>query len=163
MEPRVEHLGEQPSAGITRHVTLTTMGLLNERVPVLYGWLGERGIAPAGPLFYRYHEIADDGTMRVEAGVPVPAPVEGDGEVAPGVLPAGPYATAGHRGHPDTLFETEAALLSWTPPPGLAWSMTRANGTEHWTARLERFLTNPEDQPDPGEWEMEFAVLLTRS
>jgi hypothetical protein len=54
--------------------------------PALFAWLGSRGVAPAGAPFIRYHVIDMAAELQVEFGAPVAAPVEGDGQVTPGVV-----------------------------------------------------------------------------
>jgi effector-binding domain-containing protein len=54
-----------------------------------------------------------DEQMSVEAGVPIAARADGDGEVISGVLPAGRYATVTHVGHPSELIGVTKALLDW--------------------------------------------------
>src|SRR5690606_39760712 len=56
----------------------------------------ERGTPPAGSPFFRFHVIDMQGDLQVEAGVPVAAPMEGEGDIVPGVIPAGRYAVATH-------------------------------------------------------------------
>ncbi|MDN5915046.1 MAG: aldehyde dehydrogenase family protein [Pseudonocardia sp.] len=51
--PQVVERTEQPYVGITRTVTMTTMGEIADRIPVLIGRLAELGTAPAGAPFLR--------------------------------------------------------------------------------------------------------------
>jgi effector-binding domain-containing protein len=54
-----------------------------------------------------------DGTPRVEVGVQVTEPFEGNGRVICSTLPAGPCASTVHRGPYDELDEAHAAVKAW--------------------------------------------------
>ena len=43
---------------------------------------------------------------------------------------------------------------------GLSWDMTPADGGERWGARLEIYLTDPEQEPDMSKWHTQLAFLL---
>src|SRR5215469_12310201 len=101
--PQVTDRSAQPYVGIMQSVTMANLGSVADRIPEIFGWLGARGIAPAGPPFFRYHVIDMEREMRVEAGVPVASAVEGEGDIQPGTLPAGRFAVAEHVGEPSTL------------------------------------------------------------
>src|SRR5687767_11212199 len=107
----IEERTAQPYVTIRRTITMQTFPEIADRMPGLFEWLAERGIAPAGPPFFRYLVIDMERELDVEAGVPVAAPVDGDGEVLAGVLPAGRYAATTHVGHPDELIAVTGALL----------------------------------------------------
>ncbi|MBB6350627.1 GyrI-like domain-containing protein [Nonomuraea muscovyensis] len=149
----VEH-PDRPYVGVRKTITMTTFGVVADRIAELIGWLAERGVGLAGAPFLRYHSIdmEADG-LDVEAGVPVAAPVEGEGDIRAGVLPAGRYATVTHHGHPDQLAGVMDELLKWASGQGLKWDMTESGTTEHWGCRLELYQTDPRVQPDPAEWD----------
>ena len=92
--------------------------------------------------------------------MPVGAAVDGDAGVVSGVLPAGRYATLTHVGHPSELAEATKALLDWAARQGLSWDMTPADGGERWGARLEIYLTDPEQEPDMSKWHTRLAFRL---
>jgi effector-binding domain-containing protein len=152
---------DRPYVGVRRTITMTTFGLVADRIGELIGWLAERGVAPAGAPFLRYHviDMAAD-RLEVEAGVPVPAPVEGEGDIRAGVLPGGRYATATHHGHPDRLVGAIDELLKQGADQGLTWDMTQSGGEEHWGCRLELYQTDPRVEPDPNNWDtvLEFRL-----
>lgn len=150
----------QPYVAVRRWVTMQEFPEIADRLPELFGWLGSRGGVPAGAPFFRYVTMGGDGRMEVEAGIPVAALVEVDGDVVAGTLPAGRYATLTHVGPPDQLFGVTAALLGWAAQQGLAWDLTESDAGEHWAARLEVLKTNPAEQPDMTKWETELAFKL---
>jgi effector-binding domain-containing protein len=126
----------------------------------LFGWLAERGAEPAGPPFFRYLLIDMERELDVEAGVPVATPVEGDGEVLAGVLPAGRYAATTHVGHPDELIAVTGAFLDEAAAQGLTFDATDTERGTRWGCRLEVLLTNPAEQPDPNKWETTLVFRL---
>lgn len=150
----------QPYAGISAQVTMATISSIADRIPEIFGWLGARGIAPAGPPFLRYNVIDMDRQLEIEAGVPVVSPIEGDGRVAPGTLPAGRYAVLVHVGAPPTLLAANAALLGWAAERDLTWDMSHTDAGEQWGCRLEIYLTDPAEQPDVTKWETQLAFRL---
>ncbi len=156
-EPEITALPERPYVAIPASVTMAALGTV---VPPLngevFGWLAARGIAPAGPPFWRYNVIDMARNLEVEAGCPVAEPVAGDGRVVAGVLPAGRYATLRHVGHPSTLVAATGELLDWASAKGLKWD---ADG-ERWGARLEIYLTDPAIEPDMNKWVTELAFRL---
>ena len=160
MEPTVITRGEQPYVGIRRTVTMRSIPEIADQVPVLAGWLGQRGIAPAGAPFLRYLVIDMDRELVVEAGFPVAAPVEGDGEVFPGVLPAGRYVSAVHVGHPSGLYDATTELNAWADAQGLRWDVEQTPAGDSFACRLECFLTDPRVQPDMDKWETELVFKL---
>ena len=126
-----------------------------QRIPVtrIFGWLGARGIAPAGPPFFRYHVIDMEHQLLVEAGVPVESAVQDDGDVKSGTLPSGQFAVMTHTGAPQTLMAATSALLDWAEAGGLAFDVARTDVGEKWGCRLESYLTNPAEQPDTSKWQ----------
>jgi effector-binding domain-containing protein len=140
---------------------MSALGSVADRIPEIFGWLGARGIAPAGPPFFRYHVIDMERQLQVEVGVPVEAPVtDDDGDVHAGILPAGRYAVVIHTGAPNTLLDATAALLHWAEERGLAWDVSQADAGEKWGCRLESYLTDPSLQPDTSKWQTQLAFRL---
>lgn len=158
-EPEITERPAQPYVAIAASVTMATLGT---EVPPLNGevfaWLAAKGIAPAGPPFWRYTMVDMEHSLEVEAGVPVASPVAGDdGRVLAGVLPAGRYVTMRHVGPPDSLAGATGELLSWASSKGLTFD---TDGTT-WGCRLEIYLTDPATQPDMTKWETELSFRLT--
>jgi effector-binding domain-containing protein len=158
--PTVVDWPDQPYVAITGRVTMQSVSEIADRIPEVFGWLGAKGIAPAGPPFLRYNVIDMAQQLEIEAGVPVVAPVEGDDRVRAGTLPAGRYATVVHIGHPAGLVSTTGDLLDRAARQGLAFDVVESAAGDRWGARLERYLTDPRDEPDPNRWETELALRL---
>ena len=157
-EPEITERPAQPYVAIAASVTMADLGTV---VPPLngevFGWLAARGIAQAGPPFWRYTVVDMARNLEVEAGVAVASPVTGDdGRVLAGVLPAGRYVTMRHVGPPESLADATGRLLSWASSRGLAFD---TDGTA-WGCRLELYLTDPATQPDMAKWETELSFRL---
>lgn len=150
----------QPYVAVRRTVTMQTFPEIADRLPGLFGWLAERGVAPAGPPFFRYLVIDMERELDVEAGVPVAAPVDGDGEVLAGELPAGRYATTTHIGHPDELIAVTGAFQAEAAAQDLTFDVSETERGTRWGCRLELLLTNPAEQPDLSKWETKLAFRL---
>jgi effector-binding domain-containing protein len=158
--PEIRQRAAQHYAGISAWVTMTTIGSVADRIPEIFGWLGARGIAPAGPPFFRYHVVDMERELHVEAGVPVASPTEDDGDIRAGTLPAGEFVVMTHTGAPDTLVAATAELLAWADARGLAFDVSRTDAGEKWGCRLEFYLTDPAQQPDLSQWQTQLAFRL---
>jgi effector-binding domain-containing protein len=159
-EPAVIERPAQHYVGITAPVTMTTFGIVADRIPELFAHLAQHGCAPAGAPFFRYHRIDMERELIVEAGVPVATPVPGAGDIGAGILPAGRYATVLHVGHPDELIAVTAHLLDWAKRQGLEFDSRPAPEGEVWGCRLETYLTDPRQTPDLHDWQTELAFRL---
>lgn len=152
----VEH-PERPYLGIRREISMTTFGLVGDRIGEMIGWLAQRGVFPAAAPFFRYDVVdMDNDRLVVQAGVPITEAVEPEGDYFTDALPAGRYATVLHHGHPDGLMAVTAELLSHD----LKWDMTQEADGQHWAGRTEHYLTNPMEQPDLNEWDTELQFLV---
>jgi effector-binding domain-containing protein len=151
---------EQPYVAVKAQVTMQTISAIADRIAEVFGWLGARGVAPAGAPFLKYDVIDMARHLEIEAGVPVAAPVDGDGAVFSAVLPAGQYVTLIHAGHPAGLYDATAGLLEWASEQDLAFDMAERAGAEHWACRLEIYLTDPSQEPDMDKWETLLAFKL---
>jgi effector-binding domain-containing protein len=158
--PEITDRGAQPYVAIRASVTMAQLPAFADRLGEVFGWLSERGVAPAGPPFFRYNVIDMERQLDMEAGVPVPKAVEGDERALAGVLPPGRYATTVHTGPYDRLIGAVDSLLRWADSRGLEWDKSSADDGEHWGCRLEIYLTDPGKQPDPAKWETQLAFRL---
>jgi effector-binding domain-containing protein len=149
-----------PYAGISAWVTMAAVGSVADRLPEIFGWLGSRGITPAGPPFFRYHVIDMERKLLIEAGVPVASEVADDGDIHGGTLPAGRFAVMTHTGAPQTLVAATSALLDWAAERDLTWDMSETDAGQKWGCRLEIYLTDPAGQPDVNMWETQLAFRL---
>lgn len=160
ISPQLVDLPSQHFVGVTGSVTMTTINEIADRIPEIAAWLAERSIAFAGAPFFRYLVIEMPDRLTIEVGFPVDAAIDGDDVVHSGTLPAGRYATVTHHGHPDGLVDVTAGLLQWASDNDVALDMTDEADCEHWACRLERYHTNPMEQPDLNQWETVVAIKL---
>ena len=158
--PEIVTRAEQPYVAITARLTMAELGGLRPRLSEVFAWLGARGLAPAGPPFFKYDVIDMAGKLVVEAGVPVAVEVDGDAEISSGVLPAGRYATLTHVGHPSELEGATGMLLDWAAAQSLRWDMSPGDDGERWGSRLEFYLTDPSEEPDMTKWATQLAFRL---
>jgi effector-binding domain-containing protein len=158
--PEIVTRAEQPYVAIRGHVAMAEIGAFAGRTGEVFGWLGARGLAPAGPPFLKYNVIDMARQLELETGVPVTAPAADEGEVISGVLPAGRYATVTHVGHPSELMGVTKALLDWAAGQGLTWDMSPDVDGDRWGSRLEIWLTDPAEEPDMSKWVTQLAFRL---
>lgn len=67
--------------------------------------VGEQGLAPAGPLFARFHQVG--GAIDIESGIPLAQPIEPSGVVLPSSLPGGPVLRCRYCGELEELAAIE--------------------------------------------------------
>jgi effector-binding domain-containing protein len=158
--PEIVTRAEQPYVAIRGHVTMAEIAAFAVRTGEVFGWLGARGLVPAGPPFLKYNVIDMARQLEMETGVPVAAPVDGGGEVISGVLPAGRYATVTHVGHPSELMGVTRALLDWAAGQGLTWDISPDADGDRWGSRVEIYLTDPSEEPDMSKWVTQLAFRL---
>jgi effector-binding domain-containing protein len=131
-----------------------------EKIPRVIGWIEEQGIQPASPLFYRYRRTGTaDEPFSVEIGFAVDEQVAPGNEVTISEMEEGTYLTYLHHGHPDQIFEVSSELERWAAENGVAIDVQRQGSVEIWRGRYEFFLTNPDDEPDPNNWQIKLAWL----
>jgi len=159
-EPEITQRAAQPYVGISSWVSMATLGSVAGRIPEIFGWLGARGIAPAGAPFFCYHVIDMDRQLLVEVGVPVVSAINDAGDVRAGRLPAGRFAVMTHTGAPPTLMAATASLLEWAEAHGLTWDVEHTDEGEKWGCRVEFYLTDPAEQSDMTQWQTQLAFRL---
>jgi effector-binding domain-containing protein len=152
---------EQPYLSIPIQVAQKEWKKATALVSELIEWMDEHRIEWAGPPFFRYWIIGDmDTHFHIEVGIPVVAPLAGDGRVIPGTIPGGIYATLVHTGSPDALDLSLSILQTWGIHQGLQWNNQIEGDTEIWGARFEFYLTDPALQPNQEKWSVEIAYQV---
>jgi effector-binding domain-containing protein len=161
-QAQIQARAAQPYVGIPVTVTMETLGTaVDSGFPELFGWLASQGIAPGGPPFIRYLVIDMDGDLQIELGVPVSAPVTGSDRIQAGVLPAGSYAVLRHTGPYDGLIASNAALQAWAAGHGVRFDTSDTAQGSAWGGRVEFYLTDPSQEPDPAKWQTDVAYLTS--
>ncbi len=136
-----EHL-EQATAVVREDVSV-------DELPEFFGRALHRAMAavqaqghhPTGPPIALYHG-KPHGSVDVEAGFPVEAPITPSEGVTPGRLPGGRVVEATHVGSYDEMARTYDAVVAWMAERRLT------PAEEMW----EVYLTDPVTQPDPATW-----------
>jgi len=119
--------------------------ILRELLPEAFMCAVSRGTVPSGPPFTRYLSWNPDGTVDLEAGVPVPAPVQPSGRVQCVEMQPVEAAVVTHTGPYDELGDAHAALGAWV----------KANGRETAGPCVECYVTDPGEVTDPAQWQTE--------
>jgi effector-binding domain-containing protein len=164
-EPQIQQRDALPYLAIRSEVANGLPAVVDRAFPQLFAWLGERGIAPAGPPFIRYLEVDQAGEpLEIEVAAPVSRGAEPDGPVSSGLLPEGRYATLVHTGpyrHDDVpdLGDAQAALRSWTEQQGLVTGRPSERGASLPCA-VEHYRIGPPMERDWTKWETELAYLV---
>ncbi len=160
-EPKLEKRDPQPYAAVRAQVPIPFGRLLPPLWQESRDWLASKGVSLAGPPLIRYLTTDMAKKLDIEVGWPAATEVPGDGRVVTGVLPAGRYAvltyTGSYRGK--GLMKATAALLGWADENHIAWQKSARDDAEWWGARLEYYLTDIAQQPDPKKWQAELAFL----
>jgi effector-binding domain-containing protein len=159
-EPKVEDRGAQHYVAIRTQATMQELDTaIPQRLGEVFAWLGHQGVAPSGAPFARYLVIDMEALLDIEVGVPVVTALSGDDRICAGVLPAGRYASLVYTGI-DIGIKANWALLKWGAEKGLVWDTWKTEQGDAFGARLESFLTNPDEEPDRTKWETEVAIRL---
>jgi effector-binding domain-containing protein len=159
LNPRFEIRQQQYYAAIRARTSRRNLAIEAPKVIAeVAKWLAKNRIAPGGPPLIRYLSIGNDETVDVEIGIGTSEPA-GGGKVIGASLPRGRYLTTVHTGPYDRLVDTTAALLEWASQHGVAWDNQAGPTGTVWKSRVEHYLTDPEEQPDPERWETRLAFL----
>lgn len=132
-------------------------GVLAQCLPMVFGFVMENGLAPAGHPFVRYNNMTPGLTFDIDAGIPlVEAPTQAppaDSGILVGELFGGTVATTIHQGPYEGLGDAYAALEKW-----VAEGPATAIG-----APWEIYLTDPGEVPDPADWLTEVFMPVSRA
>lgn len=159
-QPTLETRAPQLYASVGGTVAMDQVSAIADRFPEVFDALARHGKQISGAPFLRYRTIDMDRELRVEACVPIDAPLPSDGAVSTDTLPGGKYAVATHRGPFDGLMDTTEKLLSWASDQGLQWDSTPTDNGEEWVGRIEIYETGPATEPDPANWVTVLAFKL---
>jgi effector-binding domain-containing protein len=159
-EPKLEQRDAQPYAAIRSTVTFQELSAkLPPLIDEVFGWLSNKGMAPVGAPMFRYLGGDMSTMLEIDVGVPVATAVQGDDRVIADELPVGRYAVILHTGDYSGLASAHAALFEWGARNGIEWQDRVPGSCDCYGARLESYITDPTEQPDPSKWETEVAFL----
>jgi effector-binding domain-containing protein len=152
---------EQPYIAIRRTVQMNEIPAeLPPLVGVVKSWLDEKAITPAGDMFFHY--LAMDGTNNIvsEVGFPVPPGVSGDWQFINGRFRRGYYAHIRYTGDYRFMMNAHKALEAFIIESGYKEQQSLGTPENPYGSRSEVYLTDPDDEPDPGKWVTDIYVLL---
>lgn len=115
--------------------------LLAELLPEVFVYALSSGAGPAGPAFTRYLAWNPDGSVELEAGLPVLRAVPDSGRIRCVEYDEMLAAIVVHTGPYEELGEAYAALGAWV----------KANGRETAGPCVESYLTDPAEATDPAQ------------
>ena len=161
IEPKLEDRDTQHYIGIRSRVTMQELSTAMDQLGDVLTWLESKGVAPTGAPFIRYRVIDMEAKLEIDVALPVASAMTGEGRMITDVLPAGRYVTLLYAGDYSNLVGVVAELLAWAEKKGLVWDKWPVHPRgEGWRARIETYLTNPAEEPDPEKWHTELAFLL---
>jgi len=150
-----------PYAAIATTVRMDTLATAGQLNGVVFGWLAQHDVAPAGPPFWKYNVIDMASQLELEVGVATATPVISDDRITGGELPAGRYLETTFHGHPDGLEQATADLLAYADAEGLTFDRSDSPSGDRWAARLEYYLNDPDDEPDMTQWDTVLSFKLS--
>ena len=148
-EFEIKELQAQPTAQIREQTTPDVGAIFARMMGEIFAYLNAHDVQPAGPPYDRIHAMEGQG-FDLEVGIAVAAPIEGDGRVAPGVLPAGRAAVTWHTGPYDQLSAAHGAMQAWIAEQGLT------SAGPGW----EVYHTNPNEERDPSKLRTEIVYPI---
>lgn len=115
--PRIITRDAETTAVVRARERMDNLPALYDRAyPALAAALAEQGMGH-GAAFGRYGAM-DEGVVDIEIGFVTDGVVSPDGDVAPGEIPGGEYATITHVGSYDSLGASWEALGAWIKEQG---------------------------------------------
>lgn len=150
---KIKELAYRPVASVR---TWTGPGRLRRTIALMHDLVmeavGDQGLAPAGPLFARYHRWGDQ--IDLEAGVPLAQSIQPVGVVLASALPEVRALRLLHVGAYATLPTSYEALEAFSTRHGY-----QAQG-----GAWECYLVDGSDTPDSTEWRTEiYMPIRTRA
>jgi effector-binding domain-containing protein len=115
MEIELEELSDQPVVGTRFKSSMDNIAEdIGKGFATVFGFLGPRGLAPAGPPFALFFDLElDENNIDMEICAPVLAEVETEGDVIYHVLPGGTYVTTMYTGPYDKMESTYQVMREW--------------------------------------------------
>ncbi len=148
--PEIVQLAKRRAA--VMHATASTEELPStfERIfPAVFAALTEQGVTDMGHVIAVYHTM-DANQMSLSAGIEIGEDVEPSEPLELLEMPACDAVKADHFGPYDTLYQTHEAI----------WPFVQELGREPIAGPTERYITDPEAEPDPSKWHTEILLPL---
>jgi effector-binding domain-containing protein len=123
----------------------------------LRAWSKANGLSEEGPYFLRYYHCDMSSVMDIEVGLVTKAPQLGQGDIKPGILPAGRYATMIYRGNG---LRGNQALMNWAKGNRVRFAPLVAEEAESYVCRYEAYLTDYRLEPRKLLWDIELSIKI---
>ena len=165
-DPQIQERAAQHYAGIRMTVPMDGIsGAVDEAFPELFGWLAGK---TASPQAVRRSSATWSSTWQLACKTPAwgcrsMRRSPGAGAFSPASCPEGRYAVLRHTGPYDGLMAANAALQQWASEHSAEFDVTDTAEGQAWRSRVEHYLTNPAQEPDPAKWEVDVAYLTRQA
>ena len=120
-------------------------------------WTKTNGLPEDGPYFLRYYHCDMEGTMDVEAGLILSEPHQGEGNITPGTLPGGQYASLTYRGNG---LRGNQALMKWAKDNHVTFAPIDPALKESYVCRYEAYLTDYRKESRKLLWDVELSIMV---
>lgn len=147
---QLRRIEKTPVLFVRKETPVSGIGVaLGSAYTAIWPFAERHGIHPNGAPYARYLSVTPERAV-FEAGVPVPTPLEGEGEIESGELPGCEAAVTMHIGPYDAMEPAYEAVRAWIR------EHDRAEGGAPW----EVYHSDPASEPDPAKWRTEVVWPL---
>ena len=158
-EPKIVERPARPYVAVRRTVMIPFDGVIPGVIEALFAAVNGQGLQPSGPLFFKYNFI-NMPDLEIDFGVPLAAPVQANGGLVAGVLPAGRYVELVLFGHYDELMGITGELIRWAREQGIRWDAIETPDGDTFVSRLESYPNGPDEEPDPSKWQTIIEIKI---
>jgi effector-binding domain-containing protein len=161
-EPKIDTRNAQPYAAVRTQVTMSELG--SGIIPQLHGevmgWLKAQGHSSSGAPILRYRAINMTDKLDLEMAWPTERVLTGNDRITTGELPAGRYGSVLYTGPYDGLMDANRILIEWAKEKGIEWDGGTSDKGDTFASRIETYITDPGEEPDPNKWKTEVAIKI---
>ncbi len=148
--PEIVQLPNRRAAVMHAQASTAELPAVFDRIfPAVYEALVEQGVTDLGHVIAVYHTM-DANQMELSAGIEVGADVELSAPLEVLELPGGDAIKADHFGPYDQLAQTHESI----------WPYVQELGRTPRSGPIERYITDPEAEPDTSKWHTEILLPL---
>lgn len=149
---------ERPYLGIRLETPFGGMfAVATKALKELRKWSKDNLPPDAGPYFLRYYHCDMKSIMEVEVGVMTHSSLDSEGQIKPGSLPGGKYATLVYQGNG---LRGNQALMKWGKDQGITFDPLVADQAESYVCRYEAYLTDYRLEPRKLLWDVELSIKI---
>jgi effector-binding domain-containing protein len=150
---------QRPYLGIHLNTPFGGMfAVITKALKELRKWSKENGLSEEGPYFVRYYHCDMTDIMEVEVGLMTNSGHAGEGNIKPGSLPKGRYATLIYKGNG---LRGNQALMKWANDNGVKFEPLDPNAKESYVCRYEAYLTDYRVESRKLLWDVELSIKVT--